>query len=408
MRLKKLMCAAVSTAMVLSLSACGQSQTAATTAATETTAAAAETTTEAKKEETKAEETKAEETKAEETKAAADSGNYKGMFEVKAQDGRAIDYLNMDLTPTEEELAAMKAEPAYGKTIRYWLSDGCTSGPTVANNLGYYEEAGLTAEGVKGTSYTEALGTGAAEIAVGHIATMLVPSTNNVDLTFVGGAHIGCKSLYVLADSEYQTTADLKGTRISTPNGIGASDYNITSLLLDADGINPQTDVELTPVETSACVVAMENGEISAALLSDTFAYHMVEDGKLRCIRSLLDEDFQSEPCCIVAMNATFVKENPVISKKIASAVQKAHSWMRENPEEATQMLIDEGLNSEDYDMNVVLNNSLQFGLGSDFTEKGLRAIAEDYIRLDLITATEDIEEVMSKAWTPILDDYSK
>lgn len=103
-------------------------------------------------------------------------------------------------------------------------------------------------------------------------------------------------------------------------------------------------------------------------------------------------------------MNATFVKENPVISMKIAGAVQKAHSWMRENPDEATQMLIDEGLNSEDFDMNVKLNNSLQFGLSTDFTEAGLRAIAEDYIRLDLITATDDIEEVMSKAWTPVLD----
>ena len=264
--------------------------------------------------------------------------------------------------------------------------------------------AALISSGEEGTSYTEALGTGAAEVAVGHIATMLVPSTNGVDLTFVGGAHIGCKSLYVLADSEYKTTEDLKGTRISTPNGIGASDYNITSLLLDADGINPQKDVELTPVETSACVTAMENGEISAALLSDTFAYKLVQDGKLRCVRSLLDADFQGEPCCIIAMNATFVKENPVISRKIVGAVQKAHSWMRENPDEATQMLIDEGLNSEDFDMNVKLNNSLQFGLSTDFTEAGLRAIAEDYIRLDLITATDDIEEVMSKAWTPVLD----
>ena len=400
MRLRKLMCTAMSAAIVASMAGCGQGKPAETTAAP----AAAETTKaeETKAEETKAEETKAEETKAEETKAAEVSSDRSNMFDVIETEGRAIDYGNVDLTPTAVE--AMKKEPAYGKPVRYWMSDGCTSGPNVANLLGYYEEAGLTAEGVKGTSYTEALGTGAAEVAVGHIATMLVPSTNGVDLTFVGGAHIGCKSLYVLADSEYKTTEDLKGTRISTPNGIGASDYNITSLLLDADGINPQKDVELTPVETSACVTAMENGEISAALLSDTFAYKLVQDGKLRCVRSLLDADFQGEPCCIIAMNATFVTENPVISRKIAGAVQKAHSWMRENPDEATQMLIDEGLNSEDFDMNVKLNNSLQFGLSTDFTEAGLRAIAEDYIRLDLITATDDIEEVMSKAWTPVLD----
>ena len=301
---------------------------------------------------------------------------------------------------SEEE--AWKLEPAYGKTVRYWLSDGCTSGPSVADELGYYAEEGLTAEPVKGTTYTEALGTGQAEVAVGHIATMLVPSTNNVDLTFVGGAHVGCKSLYVLADSPYQTTADLKGTAVSVPNGIGASDYNITACLFDSDGIDPLTEVELMQVETSACIEAMKRGEISAALLSDTFAYGLVKDGTLRCVRSLLNEDWAQRPCCVIAMNATFVKENPITAKKVATAVKKAHIWMNANPEEATQMLIDMGLNSEDLEMNTMLNSAIHFGVDDATAEAGLRYIAENYIKLGIITSTQDVEEVMAKAWTPI------
>ena len=325
---------------------------------------------------------------------ASASGNWEALFTPVEIEGRAIDMADFDLTPTEEEKAAMEAEPAYGQPVLYYMSDGCTAGPTVADDQGFYEEAGLTAEGFKGTSYTEALGTGQATVAVGHIATMLVPITNGVDLTFVGGAHIGCKSLYVLADSEYNSTEDLKGTKISVPNGIGASDYNITCLLLDADGINPQTDVELTQVSSDACVAAMERGEISAALLSDTFAYAMMKDGKLKCISSLLDEDFADENCCVVAMNRTFVQENPV---------QKAHSWMRENPEDATTLLLERGWNGGDYEMNVMINNSLQFGLDQEFTGTSLRDIAERYIRLDLITSMDDVDEVMELAWTPVL-----
>ena len=334
---------------------------------------------------------------------ASTSGQWDKMFVPLSIDGRAEEI--GDLAPTAEEQAAMEAEPAYGEPILYYMSDGCTSGPTVADYLGYYEEAGLTAEGFKGSSYTEALGTNQAQVAVGHIATMLVPATNDVDLTFVGGAHIGCKSLYVLADSEYNTTEDLKGTSISVPNGIGASDYNITCLLLDADGINPQTDVNLMQVSTDACVASMENGEISAALLSDTFAYSLVQEGKLKCIRSLLDEDFADEPCCVIAMNATFVEENPTIAKKVVQCVQKAHQWMRENPEEASQVLIDEGMNSGDLEMNTMLNNSLQFGLDEDFTSTSLRTVVEKYIRLGLITATDDVDAVMEKVWTPVLDE---
>ena len=334
---------------------------------------------------------------------ASTSGNWEAMFVPLNVEGRAIDMGNLDLTPTAEELEAMEKEPAYGQPVKYYMSDGCTAGPTVAAHLGLYEEAGLVSEGVKGTSYTEALGTQQATVAVGHIATMLVPITNGVDLTFVGGAHIGCKSIYVLADSPYNTTEDLKGTQISVPNGIGASDYNITCLLLDADGINPQTDVTLTAVSADACVAAMERGEISGALLSDTFAYGLVKSGKLKSIRSLLDEDFSTQNCCVIAMNRTFTQENPMISKKILQAVQKAHSYMRDTPEEATTMLMEQGWNSGDYEMNVMLNDSLQFGVSQDTTERTLNDIVGRYIRLGLINTMDNVDEVMNLAWTPLL-----
>lgn len=334
---------------------------------------------------------------------AFESGNWEALFTPVDIEGRAIDMANFDLTPTAEEKAAMEKEPAYGQPVKFYMSDGCTSGPTVADDKGFYAEAGLTSEGFKGTSYTEALGTNQATVAVGHIATMLVPITNGVDLTFVGGAHIGCKTLYVLADSEYKTTADLKGTKVSVPNGIGASDYNITCLLLDADGIDPQKDLELMQVSSDACVAAMERGEISAALLSDTFAYAMVKEGKLRAVRSLLDSDFQDENCCVIAMNRTFTQENPVHAKKIVQAVQKAHAWMRENNEECTQLLLDRGWNGGDFDMNVMINNSLQFGLESGFTAKTLEEVVGRYVRLGLITNMDNVDEIMELAWNPVL-----
>ena len=334
---------------------------------------------------------------------ASASGNWEALFVPIEIEGRAIDMANFDLTPTAEELEAMKKEPAYGRTIHYFMSDGCTSGPTMADHLGYYKEAGLTAEGVKGSSDVEALGTDQVDVATGMMAKMLVPITNGVDITFVGGAHIGCKSLYVLADSDYNTTADLKGQKISVPNGIGKSDYNITALLLDADGINYSSDVELVQVSADACVTAMENGEIASALLSDTFAYSMVKDGKLKCIRSQLDSDFANRVCCVMAMNGTFVKENPTIAKKVAQAVQKAHSWMRDNSEEATKVLMDMGWNGGNYEMNIMINNSLQFGLSDEFTGETLKDFIGRYIRLGLITSMDNADEVLKLAWTPIL-----
>lgn len=331
------------------------------------------------------------------------AGQWEALFTPVEIENRPIDMLNFDLTPTAEEKAAMEKEPFYGQSVKYYMSDGCTSGPTLADDQGYYAEAGLTAEGFKGSSMVEALGTAQVTVGVSHIATLLVPITNGVDMTFVGGAHIGCKSLYVLADSDIHTTADLKGKAISVPNGIGNADYNITCMMLDADGIDPMSEVEMVQVSSDACVTAMENGEIAAALFSDSFVYAMVKEGKLRCVRSLLDEDFQSKNCCVIAMNGTFVKENPVHAKKIVQCIQKAHSWMRDCTPEATTLLLERGWNGGSYEMNIMLNHSMQFGTTDEFTKASLEGIIDSYLKLGLIPNMDDPEEILELAFTPVL-----
>jgi len=103
-------------------------------------------------------------------------------------------------------------------------------------------------------------------------------------------------------------------------------------------------------------------------------------------------------------MNRTFVQENPVHAKKIVQAVQKAHAWMRENPDEATTLLLDRGWNGGDYEMNIMINNSLQFGLAQDFTATTLEDVVGRYVRLGLITNMDGVAEIMELAWTPVLD----
>lgn len=304
---------------------------------------------------------------------------------------------------TEEE--AMKLEPAYEKGINYWYDSGnCTSGPYLAEKLGYFEEAGIKAEMFKGTAIKEALGTNAAQIGVSHIASMMVPITNNVNYTFVAGTIVGCQSLVVLGDSEYKTTADLVGKKISAPNGIGNSSYNIGARFFDRDGIDPLKDVEFVQVETSACVPAMQSGEIAAAVISDTFTYDMVKDGTLRIIRSITyDDDFTNEPCCVLCMNNDFRAENPIMAKKIVECVKKADIWAGEHPEEAVQMLLDDGMITGTYEKNLELWNTLKWGTCTDeFTEKALTKLVDDYIRIGLITSMDDPDKVMEMVWNPL------
>ncbi len=232
--------------------------------------------------------------------------------------------------------------------------------------------------------------------------------TNGVDLTFVGGAHIGCKSLYVLADSDYNTTADLKGHLDLRPKRHRqASDYNITCAPARRrrHRLLRRTDVNLVQVTADACVAAMENGEIAAALLSAIPLHTLMVTGRQAQVHPLPAgrATSQTRTCCVMAMNGTFVKENPTIAKKVAQAVQKAHSWMRDNSDEATKVLMDMGWNGGNYEMNIMINNSLQFGLSDEFTGETLKDFIGRYIRLGLITSMDNADEVLKLAWSPIL-----
>ena len=299
---------------------------------------------------------------------------------------------------------AWKKEPAYGKTLKFLTGDGCTSAVNVAQELGYYKEQGLTVEGFKGDSDVEAIGTNQVQIAIGHIAKSMVPATNGVNLCFVGGAHLltGCKALYVLDESNYKSYDDLKGKSISAPSGIGTADYNISARLFIEAGIDPLKDLKIVQVEKDACVAAMKSGEIAAALLPESYGYPLVKQGLLRKVESA-DGNSRNELCCIVMMNKDFIKENPITSAKMASAVKKALKWMGDNPEDCTKLLMKIGLNGSDYDMNLELNKLMQFGKQTDeYTTEQMKGIVDGYINAKLITATTDADAVYKSIWNPI------
>ncbi|MBR0204713.1 MAG: ABC transporter substrate-binding protein, partial [Synergistaceae bacterium] len=211
------------------------------------------------------------------------------------------------MTP-EEELEAWKKEPAYGKVIKIGYNGGlCTGTLGITQVKGFYKAEGIETELVRYQGDTialgDALGTGKIDIAGGHIATLLVPAANGVRMKFTTGMHTGCKSLCVLADSPYKTTKDLIGKTIAITTSIGGSDQNITMRFLLRDGIDPVRGVKYKATDSGAAVLAMQNGELEAALLSDQFIQKFLDNGTLRIIRSItFDDDFKDETCCIYAI----------------------------------------------------------------------------------------------------------
>lgn len=309
---------------------------------------------------------------------------------------------------SEEDWEAMQKEPVFGTEINYLFNGGqCVSAKYLAEQLGYYKEYGINATYVEGSSVVDTVGTGKCMWGTDHIATMLVPVTNGVDMTFVCGAHMGCKSIYAFNDSEIKTAADLKGKKIAIHDGIGNSDQNIIYRMLDAEGIDPTTEVEYLDIaDSAATVAAMENGEVDAAIFSDYFVIANYKD-KMSQICSITPSDkFEGEVCCVTAMNNKFIKENPVHAKYVVMAIKRAGQYARLQSEDAVQLMFDTDKMTGKVEDQLEFWDSLDFGLSDAITEEALNNIAADYIRLGVITKegmTPD--KVMKMAWNNVCPD---
>lgn len=308
---------------------------------------------------------------------------------------------------SEEDWEAMKAEPVFGTEINYLFNGGaCVSAKYLAEVLGYYKEYGINATYMQGDSVVNTVGTGKCMWGTDHIATMLVPVTNGVNMTFVAGAHIGCKSIYVPADSDIQTVEDLKGKTIAIHDGLGNSDQNICYRLLDEYGVDPTSDVEFLNIEDSAATVtAMETGEVDATIFSDYFVLATYPDDMRMICSITFSEEFQDEACCVTAMNNDFIKNNPVHAKYVVKAIKRAGEYARLNSEEAIDLMYSTDKMTGEKENQQQFWDTLHFGLSDAFTVSALEEIADDYLRLGIIQQNMTVEEIMDLAWTDICPD---
>ena len=252
------------------------------------------------------------------------------------------------------------------------------------------------------TEAKDAVATGKVDIAADHLASVFVPAVNGLNLVFTKGAHSGCKTLYVLKDSEIQSTADLKGKTVSLSDGIGNSDHNIALRFFSNDGIKPE-EVKYKVVANDAVIMALQNGEVQGAMMSDMFARKFVDEGIIRPIRSLTtDPDFKIEPCCVQIMNADFAKENPITAKKLENASIYCSQWIEDNKETFVDLLLEKNWASGDRQKVLDFANSLNFVLSNEQTETAMRKVIKDYQSFGLLDKNLKEEEIVEKFWKPM------
>lgn len=294
-------------------------------------------------------------------------------------------------------------EPRYGDTIKIGYSgDLCLGAQNIADLNGYFEENEIDVEFVNTKSGKDALGTGQIDALTGEFGGMLVPATKGLNYVFSTTSHSGCKSLYVLNDSDLNSTSDLVGENIAVTNGIGNSGHNALLRFLYKDGIDPN-DVNVKPVDSAAVIQALKNEEIKGVILDDQFAQEFIKSGDIRPIRSLTeDDDFKREVCCVTAFNKDFVRENPQLAELVAAQIEKGNQYMAENPDESVDILLENNLASGDKETAVELTKAYDFSLDNEAGLETIRSYFDDYKELKLIDDSISTDDLIEDYWFPL------
>jgi NitT/TauT family transport system substrate-binding protein len=234
-----------------------------------------------------------------------------------------------------------------GRQIRVTAPSGVCDAPLiVAYENGFFKDAGLDVV-LKKTGTDEdvaaAVGSGKYTASNGIFFNFLGPIYNGATVKLSGGLHHGCLDLYVRNDDSVPTVAALKGRRIGVSNLQGSATNFFSLDLLDA-GINSSPaakQVEWVVIEQDLLPKALKDKKVDAIATAGGFLpiIQGVKDGWARELSDNRDLSRNaSYPCCAVALNQTFVSQDPVTAGKLVNAWARGSRWAGANLDKTAEI----------------------------------------------------------------------
>ncbi|HIK18913.1 MAG TPA: ABC transporter substrate-binding protein [Leptolyngbyaceae cyanobacterium M33_DOE_097] len=160
--------------------------------------------------------------------------------------------------------------------------------------------------------------------------------------------------------------ADFKGFKIGVP-----FPYSMHNLLmryyLATGGLDPDKDVQISPVPPPDSVAKMTAGELDAMLMPDPFNQRAVFE-KVGFIHMLTKDLWDGHPCCAFAASQTWIDQNPKTFRAVNKAIIDAAAYADDpaNRQKVSEALIERKyLNQPLPVVQAVLTGKFEDGLGN-------------------------------------------
>ena len=213
---------------------------------------------------------------------------------------------------------------------------------TIANEMGYFEEEGITIEPVAATANADAMSL----LASGKVNVVSNAGTSNplqqiaqgVDITVFGGHMIeGCMPVVALPDAEWNGIESFLGEKVA----VNPSYFAFTGAVMDLGVEDPMTAVDWQVFSSyDDALVAVQKGEVKYALMGTgqcLAVKQLAEQGDIKIV-SYQSEIMENYSCCRMVAQTSWVNENPNTVKAICRALLRAQAWYEANKEDAVKL----------------------------------------------------------------------
>jgi NitT/TauT family transport system substrate-binding protein len=242
-------------------------------------------------------------------------------------------------------LNAPPARPAEGRlettTVRIVKEPGICIAPQ------YVAEGLLRAEGftdvryVEATDTSEGIATGKVDFGLNFASVLVAGLDRGVELTVLGGVHVGCFELFV--NDASRSLTELKGKRVGITY-LGSPGHLFLAAMAAYVGIDPGKDLHWVASGKPVATDLFTSGKVDAFLgfppdPQELRAQHI---GRV-IVNSALDRPWSQYFCCMLAGNRAFVRNYPVATKAVVRAMLKADDLCVSDPARAAQRLVEGG-----------------------------------------------------------------
>ncbi|UED83813.1 ABC transporter substrate-binding protein [Streptomyces profundus] len=237
-----------------------------------------------------------------------------------------------------------------------------------------------------------ALSSGAIDFAVLGAPSMLAGSAAGEDIRIIGSAANGGSGF--VGSPDITGPEDLRGATIGFP--AGSSQEILLKLTLEANGIDPDEDVELVNLPYPDMAPAYESGQIDAFLGAETGVSIALHAGAHE-ILSPYDTPIGGVNI-VFATGADTIEDDPELVQSVTDSFIQAIGLMNEDPQAWVDGVVETfGLDPE-VTASSVENITPRYALDEEYRAQAT-ALAEQMVAFDQISGEPDLETVFDSTF---------